>query len=110
MITPVVGVIITPTSFGESKSKEFDGKKLKSTTKEDLDIKDEDEKKKLELKADFDSLMNFMKETMGDGYAAGDYNEFCEQFGRSYFAKIMEKKNGYKNFYEQFGTSLKLKK
>merc|ERR1712203_52668 len=28
--------------------KEFDGKKLKSTTKEGLDVEDEDEKKKLE--------------------------------------------------------------
>ena len=37
--------------------KEFDGKKLKSTTKEGLDIEDEDEKKKLEvLKAEFQPL------------------------------------------------------
>merc|ERR1712063_138474 len=37
--------------------KEFDGKKLKSTTKEGLDLEDEDEKKKLEeMKAEFEPL------------------------------------------------------
>merc|ERR1712206_77889 len=37
--------------------KEFDGKKLKSTTKEGLDIDDEDEKKKIEeLKSEFEPL------------------------------------------------------
>ncbi|CAE8712188.1 unnamed protein product, partial [Polarella glacialis] len=47
--------------------KEFDGKKLKSTTKEGLDIEDEDEKKKLEeLKAEFEPLTKLMKEVLGD--------------------------------------------
>ena len=34
--------------YAAKQLKEFDGKKLKSTTKEDLKIDDEDEKKKLE--------------------------------------------------------------
>merc|ERR1711957_851811 len=47
--------------------KEFDGKKLKSTTKEGLDIDDEDEKKKLEeMKAEFEPLTKLMKEVLGD--------------------------------------------
>merc|ERR1711874_77932 len=47
--------------------KEFDGKKLKSTTKEGLDLEDEDEKKKLEeLKAEFEPLTKLMKEVLGD--------------------------------------------
>merc|ERR1711894_175622 len=47
--------------------KEFDGKKLKSTTKEGLDIDDEDEKKKIEeLKAEFEQLTKLMKEELGD--------------------------------------------
>merc|ERR1712172_302995 len=45
--------------------KEFDGKKLKSTTKEGLDL--EDEKKKLEdLKAEYEPLTKLMKEVLGD--------------------------------------------
>merc|ERR1712022_84651 len=47
--------------------KEYDGKKLKSTTKEGLDLEDEDEKKKLEeLKAEFEPLTKLMKEVLGD--------------------------------------------
>merc|ERR1712086_998086 len=47
--------------------KEFDGKKLKSVTKEGLDIDDEDEKKKLEeQKAEFEPLTKLMKEVLGD--------------------------------------------
>merc|ERR1712073_182871 len=47
--------------------KEFDGKKLKSTTKEGLDIDDEDEKKKFEeLKAEFEPLTKLTKEVLGD--------------------------------------------
>merc|ERR1711936_1039019 len=47
--------------------KEFDGKKLKSVTKEGLEIDDEDEKKKLEeLKAEFEPLTKLMKEVLGD--------------------------------------------
>merc|ERR1711874_367460 len=47
--------------------KEFDGRKLKSTTKEGLDIDDEDEKKKFEeLKAEFEPLTKLMKEVLGD--------------------------------------------
>merc|ERR1712167_546504 len=48
-------------------AKEFEGKKLKSTTKEGLDIDDEDDKKKLEeLKAEFEPLTKLMKEVLGD--------------------------------------------
>ena len=47
--------------------KEFDEKKLKSTTKEGLVLGDEDEKKKLEeLKAEFEPLTELMKEVLGD--------------------------------------------
>merc|ERR1739838_554433 len=43
--------------------KEFDGKKLKSTTKEGLDLEDEDEKKKLEeMKAEFEPLTKLTME------------------------------------------------
>ena len=35
-----------PIGYSAQQLKELDGKKLKSTTKEDLDIDDEDEKKK----------------------------------------------------------------
>merc|ERR1712193_456868 len=53
--------------YGVQQLKEFDGKKLKSTTKEGLDIADEDEKKKLEeLKAEFEPLTKLMKEVLGD--------------------------------------------
>merc|ERR1712086_177543 len=58
----------TSKSGDESISfKEFDGKKLKSVTKEGLDIDDEDEKKKMEeLKAEFEPLTKLMKEVLGD--------------------------------------------
>merc|ERR1712203_840384 len=47
--------------------KEYEGKKLKSVTKEGLDLEDEDEKKKLEeLKAEFEPLTKLMKEVLGD--------------------------------------------
>merc|ERR1711998_797346 len=47
--------------------KEFDGKKLKSVTKEGLDLDTEDEKKKTEeLKAEFEPLCKLMKEVLGD--------------------------------------------
>merc|ERR1711902_270271 len=53
--------------YGVQQLKEFDGKKLKSTTKEGLDIDDEDEKKKFEeLKAEFEPLTKLMKEVLGD--------------------------------------------
>ena len=49
--------------YATQQLKEFDGKKLKSTTKEGLDIDDEDEKKKIEeLKAEFEPLTKLMKE------------------------------------------------
>merc|ERR1712056_18902 len=49
------------------RKKDLDGKKLKSTTKEGLDIEDEDEKKKLEeQKAEFEPLTKLMKEVLGD--------------------------------------------
>merc|ERR1711990_1235374 len=53
--------------YAGQQLKEFDGKKLKSTTKEGLDIEDEDEKKKLEeCKAEFEPLTKLMKEVLGD--------------------------------------------
>ena len=53
--------------YAVQQLKEFDGKKLKSTTKDGLDIGDEDEKKKLEeLKAEFELSTKLMKEVLGD--------------------------------------------
>merc|ERR1712054_223446 len=53
--------------YAVQQLKEFDGKKLKSVTKEGLDIDDEDDKKKLEeLKAEFEPLTKLMKEVLGD--------------------------------------------
>merc|ERR1712106_669317 len=53
--------------YAVQQLKEFGGKKLKSTTKEGLDIDDEDEKKKFEeLKAEFEPLTKLMKEVLGD--------------------------------------------
>merc|ERR1711945_13831 len=53
--------------YAVQQLKEFDGKKLKSTTKEGLDLEDEDEKKKFEeLKAEFEPLTKLMKEVLGD--------------------------------------------
>merc|ERR1712057_23226 len=53
--------------YSVQQLKEFDGKKLKSVTKEGLDIDDEDEKKKIEeLKAEFEPLSKLMKEVLGD--------------------------------------------
>merc|ERR1711971_1338009 len=53
--------------YAVQQLKEFDGKKLKSTTKEGLEIDDEDEKKKLEeMKAEFEPLSKLMKEVLGD--------------------------------------------
>merc|ERR1712070_40949 len=53
--------------YAVQQLKEFDGKKLKSTTKEGLDVDDEDEKKKLEeQKAEFEPLTKLMKEVLGD--------------------------------------------
>jgi len=47
--------------------KEYDGKKLKSVTKEGLDLDTEDEKKKTEeLKAEFEPLCKLIKEVLGD--------------------------------------------
>merc|ERR1712079_39438 len=53
--------------YAVQQLKEFDGKKLKSTTKEGLEIDDEDEKKKVEeLKAEFEPLTKLMIEVLGD--------------------------------------------
>jgi molecular chaperone HtpG len=47
--------------------KEFEGKKLKSVTKEGLDLEDEDEKKTLEeQKAEFEGLCKLIKEVLAD--------------------------------------------
>merc|ERR1719181_2505619 len=53
--------------YAVQQLKEFDGKKLKSVTKEGLDLDDEDEKKKMEeLKAEFEPLCKLIKEVLGD--------------------------------------------
>merc|ERR1712023_445240 len=53
--------------YAVQQLKEFDGKKLKSVTKEGLELDDEDEKKKMEeLKAEFEPLCKLMKEVLGD--------------------------------------------
>merc|ERR1711998_633017 len=53
--------------YSVQQLKEFDGKKLKSVTKEGLDIDDEDEKKKTEeLKAEYEPLCKLIKEVLGD--------------------------------------------
>merc|ERR1712185_674014 len=58
--------------YSVQQLKEFDGKKLKSVTKEGLDIADEDEKKKLEeLKAEYEPLTKLMKEELGDKVEKG---------------------------------------
>ena len=47
--------------------KEFDGKKLKSVSKEGLDLDTEEEKKKTEeLKAEYEPLCKLIKEVLGD--------------------------------------------
>merc|ERR1712072_1648307 len=47
--------------------KEYDGKKLKSVTKEGLDLDTEEEKKKTEeLKAEYEALCKLIKEVLGD--------------------------------------------
>merc|ERR1712178_227927 len=47
--------------------KEFEGKKLKSTTKEGLELDDEDEKKTLEeQKAEYETLCKLIKEVLAD--------------------------------------------
>merc|ERR1711998_292434 len=47
--------------------KEYDSKKLKSVTKEGLDLDTEEEKKKTEeLKAEFEPLCKLIKEVLGD--------------------------------------------
>jgi molecular chaperone HtpG len=49
--------------YAVQQLKEFDGKKLKSVTKEGRDIEEEDETEKLEeLKAEFEPLTKLMKE------------------------------------------------
>eukprot|EP00971_Amphidinium_carterae_P211628 4199176-Amphidinium_carterae.2 len=59
----VLYVIDTLDEYAVQQLKEFDGKKLKSTTKAGLEIDDEDEKKKLEeLKVEIASLTKPMKE------------------------------------------------
>merc|ERR1712156_36624 len=63
-----MGYMVDPIDeYAVQQLKEFDGKKLKSTTKEGLEIDDEDEKKKIEeLKAEFEPLTKLMKEALGD--------------------------------------------
>merc|ERR1712022_69845 len=52
--------------YAVQQIKEYDGKKLKSVTKEGLSLDDEEEKKKTEeLKADFESLCALIKEVLG---------------------------------------------
>jgi len=52
--------------YAVQQIKEYDGKKLKSVTKEGLVLDDEDEKKKTEeLKAEYESLCALIKEVLG---------------------------------------------
>merc|ERR1711964_895776 len=53
--------------YAVQQLKDYDGKKLKSVTKEGLDLDTEDEKKKTEeLKAEFEPLCKLIKEVLGD--------------------------------------------
>merc|ERR1719310_2075920 len=53
--------------YAVQQLKEFDGKKLKSVTKEGLELDDEEEKKTLEeQKAEFEGLCKLIKEVLGD--------------------------------------------
>merc|ERR1711861_83541 len=53
--------------YAVQQLKEFDGKKLKSVTKEGLDLEDEEEKKTLEeQKAEFEPLCKLIKEVLGE--------------------------------------------
>jgi len=53
--------------YGVQQLKEYDGKKLKSVTKEGLDLDTEEEKKKTEeLKAEYEPLCKLIKEVLGD--------------------------------------------
>merc|ERR1711977_421135 len=53
--------------YAVQQLKEYDGKKLKSVTKEGLDLDTEDERKKTEeLRADFEPLCKLIKEVLGD--------------------------------------------
>ena len=62
----VLRLVDTVDECAVQQLKEFDEKKLKSTTNEGLDLGDEDEKKKLEeLKAQFEPLTE-LKEMLGD--------------------------------------------
>jgi len=59
--------VLDMVEYAVHQLKEYDGKKLKSMTKEGLAIDDEDEKKKLEeLKAEFEPLTKLMKDVLGD--------------------------------------------
>ena len=75
--------------YGVQQLKEFDGKKLKSVTKEGFDIDDEDEKKKMEeLKAEFEPLTKLMKEVLGDNvekvFSQSIYGDFAQKGFRSF--------------------------
>merc|ERR1712025_531868 len=53
--------------YSVQQLKEFDGKKLKSVSKEGLELHDEDEKKTFEeQKADYENLCKLVKEVLGD--------------------------------------------
>merc|ERR1719284_2112498 len=53
--------------YAVQQLKEFDGKKLKSVTKEGLELGDEEEKKKLEeQKAAYETLCKLIKEVLAD--------------------------------------------
>merc|ERR1712058_15978 len=53
--------------YAVQQLKEYDGKKLKSVTKEGLDLDTEDERKQTEeLKAEFEPLCKLIKEVLGD--------------------------------------------
>jgi molecular chaperone HtpG len=63
---PNENMAVSTDEYAVQQPKEFVGRRLKSTTKEGLEIDDEDENKKIkELKADFEPLTKLMKEVLG---------------------------------------------
>merc|ERR1712070_53495 len=63
----VLYMVVPIDEYAVQQLKEYDGKKLKSVTKEGLDLDTEDEKKKTEeQKAEFEPLCKLIKEVLGD--------------------------------------------
>ena len=74
----VLYVIDPIDEYAVQQIKEYDGKKLKSVTKEGLQLDDEEDKKKTEeLKADFEGLCALIKEVL---YIINNNNNKTYQF------------------------------